>query len=149
MGGGERAWSRGATLAFPSTTRMHGARCTTIVRTKSAGIKPGSRSAPRPGSKPLSASPTSSCPYRSPGRRTPVIRIKSRVLTVASSSAHPTPCGQSQHGWKVVMSPQRHEPNPARHVGAATRLALAGQLLLTLADHFPPRPVEFDACLPH
>jgi hypothetical protein len=34
MGGGEGAWSRGATLAFPSTTQIPSARCTTIARTR-------------------------------------------------------------------------------------------------------------------
>jgi quercetin dioxygenase-like cupin family protein len=57
------------------------------------------------------------------------------------------------HAWKVVIPPERGDPELRTHEGYEWLYVLAGELRLILADHDitmkPGEVAEFDTRLPH
>ena len=60
---------------------------------------------------------------------------------------------QGMHAWKVVIPPERREPELRTHEGYEWLYVLSGQLRLILGDHdvtmSPGEVAEFDTALPH
>jgi transcriptional regulator with XRE-family HTH domain len=60
---------------------------------------------------------------------------------------------QGMHAWKVVIPPERREPELRTHEGYEWLYVLSGQLRLILGDHdvtmSPGEVAEFDTGLPH
>ncbi|MDQ1379539.1 MAG: hypothetical protein QOJ71_258, partial [Actinomycetota bacterium] len=60
---------------------------------------------------------------------------------------------RGMHAWKVVIPPERSEPELRTHEGYEWLYVLAGEMRLILADHDitlkPGEVAEFDTRLPH
>jgi len=80
-------------------------------------------------------------------RLTPRVRNGRLVLPLTRHS------GRGLHAWKVIIPPERDEPELRSHEGYEWLYVLAGQMRLILADHDitigPGEVAEFDTRLPH